>query len=51
VANQIDTITNKTISWVDQIFGFANKYSNLLIYGVVAMMVAKMLKVNLKVGK
>lgn len=50
MANQIDTITNKTISWVDQGFSFFNKYSSLLVYGVVAMMVAKMVKVNLKLG-
>lgn len=49
--NAIDNLTNKTIGWIDQVFSFANKYSNLLIYGVVAMMIAKMMKINLRVGK
>lgn len=49
--NQIDNLTNKTISWVDQGFSFFNKYSNLLVYGVVAMMIAKFAKVNVRVGK
>lgn len=49
--NQIDQLTGKTISWIDQVFAFFNKYSNLLVYGVVAMMVAKMMKVNLRIGK
>lgn len=48
--NQIDNLTNKTISWVDQGFAFFNKYSSLLVYGVVAMMVAKLMKINLKLG-
>lgn len=47
----IDNLTNKTIGWVDQVFSWANQYSNLLIYGVVAMMIAKMMKINLKLGK
>lgn len=42
--NQIDNLTSKTISWVDQGFTFFNKYSSLLVYGVVAMMIAKMAK-------
>lgn len=50
-SNQIDTLTTKTISWVDQVFTFFNKYSSLLVYGVVAMMIAKMAKINLKIGK
>lgn len=47
----IDNLTNKIISWIDQMFSFAGKYSNLLIYGVVAMMIAKMMKVKLNIGK
>lgn len=47
----VDNLTNKIIAWLDQIFTWANQYSNLLIYGVVAMMVAKMLKVKLNLGK
>jgi hypothetical protein len=49
--NQIDNLTSKTISWVDQGFAFFNKYSSLLVYGVVAMMIAKFAKVNLRIGK
>jgi hypothetical protein len=49
--NQIDNLTSKTISWVDQGFSFFNKYSSLLVYGVVAMMIAKFAKVNLRIGK
>ena len=48
--NQIDNLTSKTISWVDQGFAFFNKYSSLLVYGVVAMMIAKFAKVNVKLG-
>jgi hypothetical protein len=47
----IDTVMNKSISWIDQIFAFAMKYSDLLIYGVIAMMFAKLMKFNIKVGK
>lgn len=49
--NQIDNLTNKTIGWIDQVFSFVNRYSNLIVYGVVAMMVAKMAKFNFKIGK
>ncbi len=48
--NQIDNLTNKTISWVDQGFSFFNKYSSLLVYGVVAMMIAKMAKFKINLG-
>ena len=47
----VNSLTAKIIGWLDQIFSWANQYSNLLIYGVVAMMVAKMLKVKLNIGK
>jgi hypothetical protein len=50
MGNQIDNLTNKTISWVDQGFSFFNKYSSLLVYGVVAMMMAKLMKFNIKMG-
>lgn len=49
--NQIDNLTNKTISWIDQVFIFVNKYSNLIVYGVVAMMIAKMAKFKINIGK
>lgn len=48
--NNVDLLTNKTISWVDQVFGFANKYSNLIVYGVVAMMIAKLAKFKITLG-
>jgi hypothetical protein len=47
----IDQLTSKVIGWIDQIFSFANKYSDLLIYGVIAMMIAKMAKFKVKIGK
>jgi hypothetical protein len=46
----IDTMISKVVGWVDQIFVFAKQYSSLLVWGVVAMMVAKFMKVNLKVN-
>lgn len=49
--NQIDNLTNKTISWIDQVFSFANRYSDLIVYGVVAMMIAKMAKFKVNIGK
>jgi hypothetical protein len=48
--NNIDNLTNKTISWVDQIFGFMQQYSNILVYGVVALMVAKLAKFKISLG-
>jgi hypothetical protein len=48
--NMLNNLTNKTIGWVDQIFGWAGQYSNLLIYGVVAMMVAKLAKLKINIG-
>jgi hypothetical protein len=48
--NNIDTLTNKTVGWVDSIFSFFNNYSNLLVYGVVAMMVAKLMKFKFSFG-
>jgi hypothetical protein len=50
-AGYIDNMMNKSISWIDQIFAFASRYSDILIYGVVAMMFAKLMKINLRVGK
>jgi hypothetical protein len=47
----IDQLTSKVIGWIDQIFTFGNKYSDLLIYGVIAMMIAKMAKFKIKIGK
>jgi hypothetical protein len=47
----IDNMMSKSIGWIDQIFSFATRYSDILIYGVVAMMFAKLMKVNLKIGK
>jgi hypothetical protein len=48
--NNIDTLTNKTVSWIDTIINLGSKYSSLLVWGVLAMMVAKMAKFNVKMG-
>jgi hypothetical protein len=48
--NYIDTMMGKTVSWIDQIFSFVNRYSDLFVYGFVAMMIAKMAKFNFKIG-
>lgn len=45
--NYIDVLISKTVSWIDQIFSFGNKYSNIIVYGVLAMMVAKMAKLKI----
>lgn len=49
----IDTMLSKVVGWVDTLFDLGKQYSNLLVFGVLAMMVAKFMKVNLKmnVGK
>jgi hypothetical protein len=47
----IGTMMNKSISWIDQIVAFVMKYSDLFVYGFVAMMLAKVVKFNVKVGK
>jgi hypothetical protein len=49
--NYVDTLISKMISWVDYGVSFVKQYSNLIVYGVVAMMVAKLMKINLKIGK
>lgn len=49
--NYIDTIMQKVISWIDQVFSFANRYSDLIVYGVVAMMIAKVAKFKINIGK
>lgn len=46
----VDNLLSKVIGWIDQLFNFGNNYSGLLVWGFVAMMVAKFLKVNLRVG-
>lgn len=47
----VDTLLGKTVDWIDQGVGFIMKYSDLFIWGVVAMMVAKVAKFNVKIGK
>jgi hypothetical protein len=47
----IDQLIAKVIEWVDYGVTFVKQYSGLIVYGVVAMMVAKMLKVKLNIGK
>jgi hypothetical protein len=47
----IDELTGKVIGWVDQVVSFGNRYSDLLIYGIIAMMIAKMAKFKIKIGK
>ena len=49
-SQNIDNLTNKTISWIDQIFGFMKQYSGILVYGVVALMIAKMAKFKITLG-
>lgn len=47
----IDVVMNKSISWIDQMFAFVMRYSDLFVYGFVAMMFAKLMKFNFKIGK
>ena len=47
----IDTMMDKSISWIDTGISFVLKYSDLFVYGFVAMMVAKLVKFNVKLGK
>lgn len=48
--DNINLLTQKTVGWVDQVFGFASQYSSLIVYGVVAMMVAKLAKFKISIG-
>lgn len=45
--NYIDVLISKTVGWIDQMFSFVNQYSNIIVYGVLAMMVAKMMKLKI----
>jgi hypothetical protein len=54
----VDLLINKLISWVDiaisfitSMFGsYSAKYSQLLVYGLLIFLVAKMLKIKVDVG-
>jgi hypothetical protein len=53
----VNALIEKLISWVDAIFGwfgfYSNKYSQLLVYGLLLFIAAKIFKVkaNVNVGK
>lgn len=47
----VESLLNKTIGWIDSGVSFIQKYSDLFIWGVVAIMVAKLAKFNIKIGK
>lgn len=48
--NNIDNLTNSTISWIGQIFSFGNAYSSLLVWGVFAVMFSKLVKFKVNFG-
>lgn len=45
--DNINLLTTKTVSWVDQGFSFVNKYSDLFVWGFVAIMASKLFKVHI----
>lgn len=47
----VDQFFGKVVGWIDQAFSFVNKYSDLFVYGFIAMMVAKLAKFKIKIGK
>lgn len=49
-SNNIDNLTNNTISWIGQLFNFGNAYSSLLVWGVFAIMVSKLVKFKVNFG-
>jgi|GraSoiStandDraft_45_1057281.scaffolds.fasta_scaffold34858_6 hypothetical protein len=48
--NNIDNLTNNSISWLTQVFSFGNAYSSLLVWGVFAVMVSKLVKFKVNLG-
>lgn len=46
----VDGMINKVVGWVDQVVIFVKQYSSLLVWGILAMMVAKFMKVKLNVN-
>ena len=50
-SDYIGTMMGKSISWIDQGISFVMRYSDLFVYGFVAMMVAKLVKFNVRLGK
>jgi hypothetical protein len=48
--NNIDNLTNSTISWIGQLFSFGNAYSSLLVWGVFAVMFSKLVKFKVNFG-
>lgn len=47
----VDQMFSKVVDWIDQAFTFMQRYSDIIIWGVVAMMVAKLAKFKIKIGK
>lgn len=48
--NNIDNLTNGTISWINQLFSFGSSYQSLLVWGVLAIMVSKLFKFKINFG-
>lgn len=49
--NYVDTVIGKVIGWVDAGIAFILEYKGLFVWGFLAIMVSKMLKLNLKINK
>lgn len=47
----VDKMFAQVIDWIDAGFDFLQKYSNVIVWGVVAMMVAKLAKFKINIGK
>lgn len=47
----VNTLLQKVVNWIDEGFSFLQNYSNIIVWGIVAMMIAKMAKFKVKIGK
>lgn len=49
--NYIDQILSNVVKWINEMFSFVKRYSDIFVWGFVAMMVAKLLKVKINYTK
>lgn len=48
--NNINNLTNSSIQWISQLFSFGNAYSSLLVWGIFAVMMSKLVKFKVNFG-
>lgn len=47
----VDRLFAQVVDWIDAGFTFLQKYSGIIVWGVVAMMIAKLAKFKINIGK